>query len=187
MSTAGWGPCPEKSNTSIDSPWPHNPSPTGPVPLTGLPNWEKDNPPAFKTAGRMHMSPRDYNAFLQMHLSAVLGQRHNSLRLSPAQFTHLHTAYPSTNTSDRGYGYTYGGWIRRNFTVDVERISALGKTPLPEYVLLHDGSNTLNFAFALLDSYAGEAYVALTNVGGSEADVGVQEAIIGMRNGTLRF
>lgn len=187
MSTAGWGPCPEKSNTSIGNPWPHTPSPSGPIPLTGFPNWEKDNPPAFNTAGRMHMSPRDCNAFLQVHLSAVLGQRHNTLHLSPAQFTHLHTAYPSTNTSDPGNGYTYGGLIRRNFTVDVERISTLGKTPVPEYVLAHDGSNTLNFGYALLDSYAGEAYMALTNVGGSEADVGVQEVIVGMRNGTLIF
>lgn len=89
--------------------------------------------------------------------------------------------------SDPGNGYTYAGWVRRDFTVDAERISALEKTPVPEYVLVHDGSNSLNFAYAVLDSYAGEAHMALTNVGGSEVDVCVQEAIISKGDGTLMF
>jgi D-alanyl-D-alanine carboxypeptidase len=183
MTTAGFGPTPERSNTSIDNPWPHTPGPSGPIPLTGLPNAEKDNPPAYNTAGRMHMAPRDYNKFLQLHLEGMLGGKHNVLGLEAAQFAHLHTAYPTANTSDPGYGYTYGGWLRRDFTVGTER----RRNVKAEYVLAHDGSNTLNFAYALLDSYAGEAYVALTNVGGVEADVAVQAGIVGMRNGTLVF
>lgn len=182
MRTAGFGPNLERSNTSIDNPWPHTPGPSGPVPLTGIPNWKRDNPAAYNTAGRMHMAPRDYNKFLRVHLDWMLGKK-NALGLEAAQLRHLHTAHPTTNVSDPGYGYTYGGWLRRNFTV--EQMTVRKRKVREEYVLAHDGSNTLNFAYALLDSYAGQAYMALTNVGGIEADVAVQEAIVGMRNRTL--
>jgi D-alanyl-D-alanine carboxypeptidase len=181
ITTAGFGPVPETSDTSVDNPWPHMPSPSGSVPYSQVPNSERDNPPALNTAGRVHMAPSDYDRFLQLHLAgASTGSglaTSNPLNLTSSSFAKLYEPYPESNISAPGYGYTYGGWLQRNYTQ--------AQPGAPVFTLFHDGSNTLNFAVALLDTKLDEAYMALTNVEGTGALTATDEAVLAMRNGTI--
>ena len=181
ITTAGFGPSPEQSDTSVDNPWPHTASSSGPEPLSQVPNKDRDNAPALNTAGRCHMTPGDYNRFLQLHLAGADGRSSantttNPLILDAASFAKLHEPFPDDDTSSPGYGYTYGGWIRRNYTAQ--------GTP---FTLAHDGSNTLNYAHVVVDTGADEAFMALTNVGGDEALTGTGEAVEEMRGGTIKL
>lgn len=182
ITTAGFGPSPETSDTSVGNPWPHYPTQSGPIPYSQVPNSQRDNPPALNTAGRVHIAPGDYNRFLQLHLAAgsaagadpLSTANANSLNFTLSSFNKLHQTYPESNTSSPAYGYTYGGWVRRNYTAE--------GTP---FTLTHAGSNKLNFAVALLDTNLDEAYMAFTNVGGDGAMAATLEAVLSMRNGTI--
>ena len=46
--------------------------------------------------------------------------------------------------------------------------------------LFHDGSNNLNFAYAVVAPGVKESYFAATNVGGEEAAFGLNEALVGL-------
>jgi hypothetical protein len=144
-----------------------------------LPQPYRDNIPSFNTAGRIHMTPADYNKFLQLHLAGMMDpSAPNTLNLSEASFMKLQEPYPETNTFSEGYGYTFGGWGRANYSS--------ASTP---FTLSHDGSNTYNYAHVIVDSGANTAYMGLMHVGGGqtggEALVGTHEAVNEMRNGTI--
>ena len=130
------------------------------------------------------MAPSDYNRFLQLHLAGASAsaagsdppftQTSNPLHLTSYSFIKLHQPYPEPDASSPGYGYTYGAWIRSNYTAQ--------GTP---FTLIDAGSNTLNYAVALLDTKLDEAYKALTNVGGNGAMTGTIEAVLAMRDATI--
>jgi CubicO group peptidase (beta-lactamase class C family) len=173
ITTAGFGPGPEHSDTSVDNPWPHSPSNSAPIPITNMSL--RDNPPAINLAGRLHISLADYNKFLQVHLDGALDRTSNpnTLNLDAASFAKLHMPYPDMNRSSPGYGYTYGAWERQNYT---------GKT---NFTLQHYGSNLMNYAFTMLDAGAEAVYTAVTNVGGDDAEEAVTKAVAGIRNGRI--
>ena len=151
MSTAGWGPNPESS--TIDNPWPHvGNGPPGkgglPTPLPdSTPVLLRDNPPCLYTAGGSHMSLADYARWLRVHLDPIVQAK---LNVSNALIGKLQEVAPDSGANL----YTYGGWIR------VESGSGTG------YSLQHDGSNTFNYATAIIEVPEGCAAVAVTNVAG---------------------
>ena len=149
MTTAGFGPLPERGDTSIDNPRPHTASASSaPVPVE-VPMMYRDNSPAYGPAGRAHCTMADYDKFLRLHLDGVHGRINSSspFNLSTAGFRHLHTASPGPES-----GYTYGGWQRVNLT------------ELNDYKLSHTGSNTMNYARAEIYIGKDAAYMAFTNV-----------------------
>ena len=156
ISTGGWGPNPESSLTSVDNPWPHNGTDTSgegglpsPVP-DNTPMVVRDNPPCYHTAGAAHMSIGDYNRWLRLHFDPAIQAK---LNMSQELMTKLHDMAPGVGQAF----YTYGGWNRL--------LSESGSG----YTLSHDGSNTLNYATAMIDLGLGCAAVAVTNVGGDPA------------------
>jgi D-alanyl-D-alanine carboxypeptidase len=102
---------------------------------------EADNPAVLWPSGGVHISASGYAQFLAIYL------RDGAPLLRPETFKQLLTpAEP-----DLGYA---GGW------------SLDGPSTAPASRLTHDGSNTLWFASAVIDSMAGHGYAALTNCGG---------------------
>lgn len=166
--TCGFGPTPETSNVSVENPWPHIPSAQGPTPFTVEMGYQ-DNPPALGPAGTIHCPPADYAIFVQLHLDGENGRARN-LNLSTPSFKHLHTPYPGPGP----YPYAYGGWICGNNS-DTDN----GLT------LSHFGSNLKNSAFVYLIPRTDTAYMALTNVGGDDAERALDAAFQNMTNGKL--
>ena len=154
-------------------------------PFRSVPSVSSPQQPARQPTGpqhrrsRIHLAPSDYNRFLQLHLagasSSSSSTTSNPLDLRSSSFNKLHEPYPEPDTSSPGYGYTYGGWLRRNYT-DAE------DTP---YTLSHAGSNKLNMAMALVHPKLDGAYMALTNVGGDAAMAATSEALLDVRDGTI--
>lgn len=120
-----------------DQPWGHQTLAGVMTPLD--PALKPDNPPLMGPAGTAHMSLPDYAGFLRLFLT-----RGGDV-LTPATVEVL-------TTPGAGAGRAYAkGWA-------VERMDwATGP------VLLHEGSNTLWHAVALLDPAGGVGYVALSN------------------------
>lgn len=120
-----------------DQPWGHQTLAGAMTPLD--PVLKPDNPPLLGPAGTAHMSLSDYARFLRLFL--IDGGE----VLSPATMEVL-------TTPIAGAGRAYAlGWA-------VERMDwAAGP------VLLHEGSNTLWHAIAVLDPAGGIGYVALSN------------------------
>lgn len=158
MSSAGFGPVPESSNTSIDNPWPHTMELSGPVP-DSMALIYRDNSPAIASAGGAYCSLSDYAKFLRLQLDGVHGRINatSPFNLSTAGFQHLHTAYPD---NDKDNSYTYGGWQRLNIT----------DSPY-DYILMHDGSNTLYYVGAQIHIGRDRAYMAMTNVANVSSEI----------------
>ena len=120
-----------------DQPWGHQT--LGPV-MTALdPVLKPDNPPLMGPAGTAHMSLPDYARFLRLFLTRGDGV------LTPETVEKL-------TTPGAGTGRPYAlGWavVRMDW--------AAGP------VLLHEGSNTLWDAIAVLDPAGGVGYVAMSN------------------------
>ena len=120
-----------------DQPWGHQTLAGMMTPLD--PALKPDNPPLMGPAGTAHMSLADYAAFLRLFLTG------DGDLMSPATVETL-------TTPGGGAGRPYaGGWA-------IERMAwAAGP------VLLHEGSNTLWHAIAVLDPAAGVGYLGLSN------------------------
>ena len=157
MTSAGWGPLPEVFRTSARNPYPHFANGTlglagPPIPYPAeQPFYGRDYPPFFHTAGMAHMTLEDYNKWLRLHVNKDVQM---SLNVSQQTLAMLHRANPETNKSSEGFGYTYGAWIRSNFSES------------DGYLLVHDGSNLLNYITAAVDTARNVTVVATTNVGG---------------------
>lgn len=166
MSSAGFGPVPESSNTSIDNPWPHTMGVPFPIPFPdSIALIYRDNSPAIAPAGNAYCSLSDYAKFLRLHLDGVHGRINatSPFNLSTAAFQHLHTAY---RDNDTGNSYTYSGWVRRNITDSPD-----------DYVLGHSGSNTMYFAEGEIDVMPDTAYMAMTNVASDDPENDIAPAI----------
>ena len=150
LGSAGFGA--PGSAEKVDQPWPHLGAgkkfgPVTPGPLA-------DNPPAIGPAGTVHMGIRDFAKYAGWH--AAEGKRHGAL-LGAEFFTKLHTAIG-------GGDYALGWRV-------MERPWAGGR------VLVHNGSNTMNFAVMWVAPERDFAVVAATNAPGEEAAKGCDEAV----------
>ena len=175
MSSAGFGPVPESSNTSIDNPWPHTMELSGPIP-NSMALIYRDNPPAIASAGGAYCSLSDYAKFLRLQLDGVHGRINatSPFNLSTVGFQHLHTAYPD---NDKDKSYTYGGWQRLNIT----------DSPY-DYILTHGGSNTWYFAGVQIHIGPDGAYMAMINVANGTPEVFspvIADIIQGIQNGSI--
>ena len=175
MTQCGFGPVPQGQDGEPKNPWPHaaaGPNRTDPVPVP----WDTDNPSALGPAGTVHCTIASYARFLQLHLDAMLGCCHSRL-LPHDAFRVLHTPYRlltnAATLGGTGDVYTPGAWLFREENID----DGWGKH------LLHDGSNTVNYAWAIVAPKRQAAFFTGTNVG--EASRAMSEVASGLLNGTL--
>jgi D-alanyl-D-alanine carboxypeptidase len=174
MTTAGWGVNRETSATSVENPWPH---------LTNLSTAEtypyrqtwpvdlRDYAPYMNTAGRAHMSLADYDKWLRLHVDEAA---RSQVGLSDEQLQILHTTHVGDEATGNETLYTYGGWIQTK-----------GGCTTESACLVHTGSNTMNVAYAFIDTGRNLTLASATNgpyLGGVE---GTQQAVELMLNGTL--
>lgn len=150
LESAGFG-APGSAN-DVDQPWGHLRAGThnGPV----APGPMADNPPVLGPAGTVHMSIRDFARYAGWHAGEA---RRSGKLLTVESFRKLHTAV-------EGQDYALG-WIT------AQRPWAGGR------VLLHNGSNTMNFAVMWVAPERDFAVVAATNVFGPDAEKGCDEAV----------
>lgn len=121
-----------------------------------VPTWA-DNPPWLGPAGRVHCSMADWLKFAKLHLDGVNGVA-IPIGLGVASFQKMHTAYP-------GWNYTYGGWAL-----------------MSDGSLWHAGSNTLNYHQVWVYPSLNLAFVAATNIGGTNARTATSEALAVVKN-----
>jgi CubicO group peptidase (beta-lactamase class C family) len=146
MRSAGFGPAGKPGQ--VDQPWPHKSDgkPVEPGPFA-------DNPPLLGPAGRVHCSLPDWAKFIADQLKGGAGERG---LLEAATYKRLHTA------PFRDRPYTPGGWG----VTEGSGGPALG----------HDGSNTMNYASALVFPSRGVAVLVAANQGGDQGEKGCREA-----------
>ncbi|MBM4070080.1 MAG: beta-lactamase family protein [Planctomycetes bacterium] len=134
-----WGLGPVGNKQAV-VPWPHHAS-GKPVDPDGV----MDNPPVMNSAGRIHMSVADYNRFLAETLKLARGQKG---LLKPATAKKLFTnPYPASP-------HSLSGWL------------GFRKEPGDKGLMLgHDGSNSLNYATAIVVPDQNLAICVFTNQG----------------------
>ncbi len=137
----------------IDQPWPHS-SDGKPV----EPTLQSDNPPAVGPAGRGHMPLSQWAIFAADQLNGARGEPG---LLKPASYSRLHT--PAFSDS----AYTAGGW-------------GYAKTD-PKFELMHDGSNTMNYATCWILPQQNLAILVATNQGGDSANQACREARLALK------
>ena len=169
MEHCGFGPVPLAYPNATNEPWPHYANTTtSPPTITPIyPDKYSDNFPALGPAGTAHCDLESYSKFLGLHLDGW--NKRQTAVLPPSAFQTLHTAYPSNDT----VRYTSGGWATQNDPTT-------GKA-----TLIHDGSNTLNYAEAYLIGDLDTAFTSNTNVGGTLAAQGVDYGIYAMLTGQV--
>ncbi|KAH8891242.1 beta-lactamase/transpeptidase-like protein [Thozetella sp. PMI_491] len=175
MSSCGFGTPPEPTLQSIDNPWPHQQGDPDPIPVT--PDRFSDNPPTIGPAGYVHCGADSYARFLAMHLDALLGR--DTALLPAAAFETLHTPYVQRECSINGTVacfYTPGAWV-----------VAGPDARLKGKYLLHDGTNTLNYAYGLLAPGIQQAFFSATNMGGDRAEFGANEVLLAFFDNALGF
>lgn len=149
IKSAGFGPM--GTPGAIAQPWQHLPSADGSRPVA--PGPLSDNPPALAPAGRVHCSMADWCRFVVEHLRAARGGG-RLLESETAKVLHA-----------PGFGGEYaGGWLV------TERGWAQGP------VLMHAGSNTMNYAVVWMAPRRNAAVLVATNQGGDAAREACDEA-----------
>jgi len=139
MTTAGFGPM--GTPDRIDQPWQHVMADGEPNPVPPEPR--NDNPPAVAPSGQVHCSIGDWAKFI----IALMKERSDGGLLERDTRRHLLTPQ---------FGGNYaGGWQQ------VESGSGEGLT------LQHDGSNTMNFALAVIIPNQKDAVLLALNRGGN--------------------
>ncbi|KAF2432639.1 hypothetical protein EJ08DRAFT_125805 [Tothia fuscella] len=171
MTECGYGNSHEPNATAVEGIWPHAPGNPNPKPLP--PTWETENPKLLGPAGTGRCSPQSYAKFLALHLDGANGRDTSILRAS--SFAKLHTPHRINSGSND----TAGGWMALS-----------SSNPQIASYLGHDGSNTWNYASALVLPRLDTAVFALTNVAGptpdtSDGQKGVSAAIQLFLNNTL--
>jgi CubicO group peptidase (beta-lactamase class C family) len=138
MKSAGFGAPFGKGD--LDQPWPHSNAgrPIRPGPEKG------DNPAVMGPAGTVHCSLPDWSRFVA---DVLRGARGKGGKLNAASYEKLFTVPGKGN-------YAVGGWL------------VIEKGAFGERTLTHDGSNTMNYATALLLPGRDLAVLVATNQGG---------------------
>lgn len=133
----------------VNQPWQHHADGRPQPPVPSA-----DNVPAMGPAGRVHISLGDWARFVADHLRGAAGAK---ALLSPETYKKLHSS-PTPKPF-----YTFGGWA--------------GQLE-PEFVLAHDGCNTMNYSTAVLLPNRKVAVLVVTNQGtvGGPGQRGCHEA-----------
>jgi CubicO group peptidase (beta-lactamase class C family) len=134
----------------VDQPWGHLHKLSVTIPI------QSDNPPAITPAGRVHCSLDDLARFVMFHL---LRNATNGL-LKPETLARLHAP---TEGGDYACGW-----------VVLQRGWAGGTT------LMHNGSNTMWYIVMWLAPEKDFAVIAATNIAGTDAEQGCDEAASAM-------
>jgi CubicO group peptidase (beta-lactamase class C family) len=150
LDSAGFGA--PGSAQDVDHPWGHLRAGSRLGPVT--PGPFADNPPAIGPGGSVHMTIRDFARYAGWH--AGEGRRRGG-PLGADSFKRLHSA-PVGGDYALGWGFTDRKW-------------AGGR------VLVHNGSNTMNFAVMWVAPERDFAVVAATNSPGERAEKGCDEAV----------
>jgi CubicO group peptidase (beta-lactamase class C family) len=138
ITTAGFGPA-ATSKARVDQPWGHEEDGT---PFEPGPN--ADNPPIQNPATRLHLSLNDWAKYAIDQLKGAKGEK----ALLPAE------AYKKLQEpAGKDENYTRGGWIVLRLPADKGKL------------LMHDGSNTWNYASALIDPARDYAVLVVSNQG----------------------
>lgn len=154
MDTAGFGPPGTKDK--LDQPWGHLRKQLQTLPV------QEDNPPALSPAGRVHCSLDDLARYAMFHL------RENAAHglLKPETLARLHRP-DDRNISSPVENYACG-WVV------LQRPWAGGRT------LWHNGSNTMWYIVMWLAPEKNFCVIAATNLAGSEAEKGCDDAASAM-------
>lgn len=166
MKTTGWGAPGTWTNlgrVDLDEPWGHkkNGSPVKPLKNTAD-GKGSDNPIAIGPAGRLHCTIKDWAKYVSIHLrGSELNPNKEYGLLSGESFKKLQT--PPDSLSD----YCYG-WIC------VDR--AWAGFEKESKVLTHAGSNTMWYCVTWIAPKRDFAVLICTNIGGSLAEKGADEA-----------
>ena len=150
MDSCNFGPTSDPAQPLLET-WGHYMKNGTPVPI------HKDSPMTYGPAGTVHCTIHDWAKFMDIHLRGFKGE--DSL-ITKESFNKLHTLYPASGST-----YTYGGWGR------VSRSWAGGTT------LIHDGTNGYNFSRAWLVPHKNGFIISVTNVGGMDANNGINNAL----------
>ena len=154
MDTAGFGP--PGTPGKVDQPWGHISKLLMTIPE------QADNPPAIASAGRVHCSLDDLARFVMLHLQHAT----NGL-LKPETLAKLHTPPASADITNPTENYACG-WVI------LQRDWAGGTT------MWHNGSNTMWYIVMWLAPEKNFAVIAATNIAGSDAEQGCDEAATAM-------
>lgn len=148
MASCGFGA--PASVGATDAPWGHIIQNARIVPIEPGPTG--DNPPSLGPAGTVHCSMADWGKFLAVHLAGARGE--------PALISA--DAIARLQTPPRRGDYA-GGW-------------GVGERPWADgLVLTHSGTNTNWFATTWLAPVRNTTMVVVTNIGGDDAAVAVDE------------
>lgn len=113
-----------------------------------------DNPPAVAPAAGIHCSIWDFARFAQFHIQGARGENKLLKRIT---FDILHTPHP-----DQDYAM---GWRR------------LEKDWAKDYALMHNGSNTINFAMIWIAPEIKFAALVATNIGGDSGEKACDDTV----------
>jgi CubicO group peptidase (beta-lactamase class C family) len=170
MDSAGFGP--PGTPGGLDQPWGHTREDSKLVPV------QADNPPAIAPGGRVHCSLDDLARFIMLHLQPA---RPDSL-LKPDTLKRLHTPPEGSN-------YACGWVVLKRDWAGLRRAGGAGggqprrEAAAPQAggtALMHNGSNTMWYVVMWLAPEKDFAVVAGTNVAGSDAEKGCDEAAAAM-------
>jgi CubicO group peptidase (beta-lactamase class C family) len=154
MDTAGFGPPGTKDK--VDQPWGHVHKLFMTIPV------QADNPPAIASAGRVHCSLDDLARFAIFHL-----QHETNGLLQPETLARLHAPPAAADIANPLENYACG-WVI------LQRDWAGGTT------LWHNGSNTMWYIVMWLAPEKNFAVIAATNIAGSDAEQGCDDACVAM-------
>jgi CubicO group peptidase (beta-lactamase class C family) len=152
ITSAGFGPV-ATSKLRVDQPWGHEEDGT---PVDPGPN--ADNPPLMNPSGRLHLTLSDWGKYAADQLKGAKGEK----ALLPAE-VYQKLQEPASKEET----YAPGAWI----------VLRTKKGNL----LMHDGSNTFNYASALLDPTRDYAVLVVSNQGkkkGEAACTSVRNAML---------
>jgi CubicO group peptidase (beta-lactamase class C family) len=170
MDSAGFGP--PGTRGGLDQPWGHTRQESKLVPL------QEDNPPAIGPGGRVHCTLDDLARFMMLHLRS---SQINGL-LKPDTLTRLHTP-------PEGGNYACGWLVVKRDWAGLRRAEGAsagdaGRAPTAPQAggnaLTHNGSNTMWFVVMWLAPERDFAVAVGTNVAGSGAEKGCDEAAAAM-------
>jgi CubicO group peptidase (beta-lactamase class C family) len=160
ITTAGFGPT-TMNKLRVEQPWGHE---EDGEPFE--PGMNADNPPVMNPAARLHLSLGDWAKYATDQLN---GARDGKALLPAEMYKKLQ------EPANKDEPYSRGAWL----VISAEKLFPMVKGNL----LLHDGSNTFNYASAVIDPTRDYALLVVSNQGKKKGE----ESCGQVRNALLLF